>query len=250
MDKKIEQGFDLVPFHKDIAEYFSRFRFIEGTNNAYSFLLRALKGKITKREVILASLNYDILLDLAVQKEFGTTKIYGEIEKGALLIKPHGSCNFLSFHPNVNTNSLSVMVKKDGISQFDFPTAPSFAKPEVLLKAIRDDPVPPYMRIYASEKLAPIGVSWLNYQQSMLIKNIENAQKVIVVGVRVNYADMPIWGELIKSPAEIYLVNMDQGSRDFLLNRYGNDKNLINDYFEISNPKVLRQIIRVSKSLN
>ena len=191
----------------------------------------------------MASLNYDILLDRAMRRELGKV-CYSPEAMGPLLVKPHRSCNMLVDHPNLITPKFILEMKGDGHGELDFPPIPSFETPRILEELIRNDPIPPIMRVYATKKYAPVGSSWLKFQQNLLIQYFNSAKAIIVVGVRVNATDDHIWGELMRTSAEVFLVNRDIESRDFLIQKYGNANNWINNYFTES----LHRIARIAKS--
>lgn len=246
MDLKIEKGFDIVPYQRDIGAFFARFE-SNGTQNAYNILLRILKGQLNRRKIIMASLNYDTLLDRAMLRELGRF-CYLEEGNGALLNKPHGSCNFLVDHVNLKTGQFSLMVNGDAHGKLDFPPRFSLDDSEKLVNEIKGDAIPPIMRIYASKKLGPIGSGFLDKLQSEFKENVESASKIIVIGVRVNHLDKHIWGELSKSSAEIYLVNKDSQSKEFLKSRYGNLENMLDGYFQPDNMSIIRKMVQISKT--
>ena len=89
---------DIMRFQREMAAYLAEFR--PGVSNAYVRLLRT----IGPRRAIYASLNYDLLFELAAAS-VGLNTYYGTdpVAKGVRLLKLHGSANFW---PNIPVGTI------------------------------------------------------------------------------------------------------------------------------------------------
>jgi hypothetical protein len=233
MDEKIKIGFNIVPYQKSLAIYFSRFTSTD-ENHCYNRLIRAIKGQLMDRRIILATLNYDLLLDKALSRELGQVN-YGEIGRPPFLIKVHGSCNWLVEHHTLGIQGEFVHeIKGPEYGKFDFPPLFIFGEQSLIEKKIREDKIPPIMRIYASSKPSPTGTSWLIKEQNRLRAAIQESGRIIVIGARPNEYDDHIWGEIRRTQAAVAFVSPDAASSFFLKERDNTNDIWINARFEES----------------
>lgn len=242
MDEKLNVGFNIVPFQKSLAIFFSRFVAL-GSDGCYNRTCRSLKGQLMRGAVIFATLNYDLLLDQALSRELGYVN-YADSGRAPLLIKVHGSCNWLVEHHMLNVSGEFVHeIKGKEYGKLDFPPLFLFDDQMTLERKIEADKVPPIMRIYASTKPSPTGTSWLEQQEDRMRTSIRNSKRIIVIGARVNRFDDHIWGEIEKTQGTVVIVNRDRASADFLESRGNQNDFWINGHFE----DAWRDVVKLAK---
>lgn len=242
MDEKIRTGFEIVPYQKSLAIFFSRYSAI-GDNNCYNRVIRALKGQLMRNKTALATLNYDLLLDRALSRDLGFVN-YDDNGRPPHLIKVHGSCNWLVEHQMLNIRGeFKHEIKGSDYGKFDFPPLCIFDEPIKMRNRIQEDKLPPIMRIFASTKPSPTGTGWLRKQENRLRAGIQEARRIVIVGARPNDYDHHIWGEILKADADVAIVAPDPLSKEWLKER-GNNKDLwINTRFEES----CNDLVRMTK---
>ena len=229
MDVRISEKIDIVPYLKSLGEYFALFH--ADDDDLYARLSRSLKNGLMSKDIVFASLNYDLLLDRAMLRELGGVN-YAEDGKSPHLIKVHGSCNWPTSHSNVVAPSLSVTMDGDGNGSFDFDPKPCFEPPEILSSMISKDISPPVMRVYSSRKPMPIGESYLKKRENQFKTMVAGAKRVIVVGSRINFGDDHVWGEISRTAANVTLVNRGEENRHFIECRGNPGDRWIDGFFE------------------
>lgn len=224
MDSVIDQGYTHSDLQKDLALFLARFGIADRNHNTYVRLVRALRGRLESRKVILSTLNYDCLLDQAVADEFHRIA-YRKYGIGPLIIKPHGSCNFL-----LNTIFSAKDFKHAGIGKFDMPVRTADPYPKSLIEEIQKSLWPPAMRLMTSEKHALHGTTWLNEIRDEWRQIADSAEIIIGIGVRPNSNDAPIWGSLARPEKKVFLVSRDPEARKWC-NENGINKHFLNLHF-------------------
>lgn len=94
---------NLNQLQKDMSIFFSRFLITNRQRHLYSRLARLFHKEMVSRDLSLLTLDYGCLLEWAILGE-GISMTYAD-GPGAEAIKPHGSCNFFAYFPNLNTKS-------------------------------------------------------------------------------------------------------------------------------------------------
>lgn len=186
---------DVMRFQREMAGYLAAFK--PGLKNAYIRLIRT----IGPRRAIYASLNYDLLFELAAAS-LGLSTFYcaDPSARGIRLLKLHGSSNFW---PDIPVGMLrNCAFKKSGRADIQAPIKP-LSQEETLYRCKVEDSVAPALAMYAEGKAVKISPDYVERQQELWKAAVRSASRIFVVGVRVHNADVHVWGELAKIRAPV-----------------------------------------------
>jgi hypothetical protein len=234
---------DLTPLLRQMGYYFARFSPKPG--NRYIELVTMLKR--LRAQPIFVSLNYDLLLELALQK---TNSDYGykspaTISAGSIcVLKIHGSCNFLlktGSHRFRGTNAafdlkgLQGAIFKGPIDVTHSPAdIPKFLDTQTMLA--------PAMAMYAKGKRVLYCPEFIEEQKEAWIQVSKGTKRIIIIGVAVNEDDDHIWGTLADSTAPLYYVGGRKADGDTFIAwaKRKNRRNIhvIADSFKAALPKI------------
>lgn len=186
---------DIMRFQRELAAYLAAFK--PGSANAYIRLIRT----IGPRRVIYASLNYDLLFELAAAT-LGLNTYYttDPTVGGVRLLKVHGSSNFWPDIPvgMIRGGTFRRSVRAD----VQAPIKP-LNQEEALYRCRVEDSLAPAIAMYAEGKAVKISPDYVERQQELWTVSAGTASRIFVVGVRVHNADAHIWGELAKTRAPV-----------------------------------------------
>lgn len=191
---------DIMQFQRELAAYLARFT--PGSKNAYIRFIQT----IGPRRAIFASLNYDLLFELAA----GSLRLctYYDIEapaKSVRLLKIHGSSNFW---PDIPIGMIrNSTFKRSGRADIDAPIKP-LNQSETLERCRVEDSVAPAIAMYAEGKAVKISPGYVDRQQELWKTAVCAASRIYVVGVKVNSTDAHVWGELANARAPITYFGM------------------------------------------
>lgn len=199
---------DIMRFQREMAAYLAQFT--PGKANAYIRLLRM----IGPRRAIYASLNYDLLFELAA----GTLNLetHYNIEPAARavrLLKLHGSSNFW---PDIPAGMLrNSTFSRSGRADVQARIRP-LNQQESLHRCATEDSLAPAIAMYAEGKAVKISPDYVERQQELWKAAVAAATRLFVVGVRVHNADAHVWGELAKAraPVTYFGREWDRGQYD------------------------------------
>jgi hypothetical protein len=186
---------DIMRFQREMAAYLAAFS--PGGANAYVRLVRT----VGPRRAIYASLNYDLLFELAAAS-LGLNTYYSTEPpaRGVRLLKLHGSSNFWPDFPvGMIRNST---FRRSGRADIQAPIKP-LNQAETLDRCHVEDSVAPAIAMYAEGKTVKVSPDYVDRQQELWKAAASTASRVFVVGVRVHNADVHVWGELARTRAPI-----------------------------------------------
>lgn len=198
---------DIQKFQREMAGYLAEFSPSE--NSLYLKLLE----NFDRKETVFASLNYDLLLEEAMEAR-GYHPTYGPelLYKHIRLLKPHGSSNFWYDTPGVifeNVRSVG-----NGVA-LNAPVRPR-TRVESLRLCRRDDSFAPAMSLYAKGKVVKTCPNFVTEQQKFFAEACSVAENIYIIGVRVVPEDHHIWGPLVESPAHITYFGGEQDESEFI----------------------------------
>ncbi len=198
---------DIMRFQREMAAYLARFT--PGRTNAYVKLIRT----VGPRRAIYASLNYDLLFELAAGA-LGLNTYYN-IEsppRGVRLVKLHGSSNFW---PDIPPGMLSNCTFKNNGTDIQAPIRP-LNQEDSLHRCATEDSLSPAIAMYAEGKAVKISPDYVEQQQNLWKAAVGAASRIFVVGVRVHNIDVHVWGQLAaaKAPVTYFGRQSDQGLFD------------------------------------
>ncbi|MGH7520576.1 MAG: hypothetical protein ACREMI_04815 [Gemmatimonadales bacterium] len=204
-----QRNTDLSELIRDMARYFVRFS--PGPQNLYRRLIRLIAKQ--RKDIVLASINYDILLELSINAE-GYAVAYNYLPpvpaNNVSVMKLHGSSNFL---PDVRPNQFqdfSVVVNETG-SILDGPVKAVDAR-GVLEFCSRENVVAPVLALYVKGKQVLFGRSFTEAAMGRWRDIVSTTARVFVVGVHPNPDDDHIWGTLARSGCRLFYVGPDRDS--------------------------------------
>jgi hypothetical protein len=193
---------DTAKFLRDMARYFAQFSVEPG--NFYLLLIKMLIN--APRRAVLATLNYDLLIEIAISKlERRVTYDGLPVESDNFsVLKLHGSCNFLPDLGSGGIHGIDIVVQpgasalEAGIKAVD--------SPEVVEFCDKEDSLAPAIALYAKGKHVLFCPGFVKAQQVAWRKAVEKASQIFVIGVRVNDEDAHVWLPMRKSKAKLFYV--------------------------------------------
>lgn len=186
---------------RETALYLAQFE--PGPNNLYRRLIRHLIA--TGDPAVLATINYDLLIELAVCAE-GRTIAYGTLPAPSgnmAVIKIHGSINFL---PEASIRDLSFVIGRGNTilegAKIHVATSPR----ELIDWCILENGIAPVLSLYTKKKPALICGDYIRRQRGLWCRAMDDTKKGYVIGVHLNTEDHHIWDVLEHCKAEMLYV--------------------------------------------
>jgi hypothetical protein len=202
----VEQVWDthseyLVGILRETALYLAQFE--PGPDNLYRQLVRHLIG--TRTRAVLATINYDLLIELAVCAEgrkvtYHTFPVsWGNIP----VIKIHGSINFL---PQVSIRDIGFAIGRGNTILEGAKISVAKSPSEVIDWCLLETGIAPAMALYTKKKPVLICPDVVRFQMGQWFRALEEAKRVYVIGVHPNPDDHHIWDVLGSCRAEFFYV--------------------------------------------
>jgi hypothetical protein len=177
---------------QQMAIYFVQFRPRAPGTTLYCRLINAIEKTSARERVLLSTLNYECLLELAVWQARVPVH-YGEFPHpdGVTIWKLHGACNFLP-------EGVAARRGVSFASGVGFGTAIRPAKDlnEVLEFCLGDNALPPVMCLFMPGKPIQVSAGSISAIQAAWREQVARAEKVAVVGVFPNAEDNHVWDSL------------------------------------------------------
>lgn len=206
---------DLIPFMREIGDYMRGF--FPGDANFYKDIASIVAGR---GGVVLASLNYDCLLEESIaDTDHGV--VYEGRRRSARdirVLKIHGSCTFI---PQLPPDHLKGMRLEGGIpgetvmSIIRAPVRPVLSEHELDQFYGPTRYVPPAISMYAPGKRFVLSSDFVENQQAQWKAEVERASRIFVIGVAVNPRDAHIWNPLARSKAWLSYVGQPADDKPF-----------------------------------
>jgi hypothetical protein len=191
----------------DMALYFSRFR-LTGGRSWYFDLLRELAD--AEAMVEACSLNYECVFEEAVEKCGTTLTHVGSAgtppETPRWIIKPHGSCNYLS--PMTRRMFNSTIAGTNVYVDSDEPTAVEVVAPSEVegIYAQQGASIPPAMSLYEPSKHSPVSPKTFDLIRRTWGEMTSVVDAVLTIGARPVLEDEHIWRPIIDADCPVWLV--------------------------------------------
>jgi hypothetical protein len=180
--------------------YMARFRPATEKGTLYTELVRRLVA--TEADgVLLTTLNYDCLLDGEIASLKRGINYLFPPGKGVLLLKLHGSCNWMIEFAGLNRY---VDISADGRLEGPLRAIDSLDALEAELTG--DSPLHPVMCLYTEDKPAPLCPDFFEHLHKQWASAVSNARRVGIVGVRPYPRDTHVWGPLQATDAELVCI--------------------------------------------
>lgn len=223
----------LPPLQRAMAAYF--FNFLPRTTSLYYSLAEKIKS--TNWDGALITLNYERLLELSLLS-LGVQPFIGNqppnSSKSVELCLPHGCCHLFCESVRGNANSISFA----GMNVSTNGPIKVISDQSEFQQRIQMDAFPPVMSYFEPNKHTTSGNNFIQGQRKRLFELINNADIVILVGIRVREHDKHIWDTLQQTNAKLVYVSGKEGKKEFEMwkNKTRIDKNdiVLDGYFKDS----------------
>lgn len=183
---------------REMATYFLKFQFTN-SKNLYSKLLKDINA--VPNEIIFGTLNYDLLFEQALEENNLFPSYFEDSIDKMLILKLHGSCNFLPPN-NISITECSFI----GYIKFiDYPIHAA-TREETMRFCNSDTSVSPTMCLYTKGKIAQFGHGQIDKIWKLWKEHVENAERILIIGARWNSEDSHIWDPLSKTSAELAFI--------------------------------------------
>ncbi len=201
----------IPPLMKDMTLYFASFTTDGSGQDVYSELLAAIPREGRSR-VLLSTLNYECLLELAASRQ-GLQVEYGEAPvraSGVRIWKLHGSCNFIPDPNEIQVSGQGVSYSGMGV---EFNARLLTVDPAQAAQWVRGNTgLYAAMCLFMVGKPIQIGKPQVSALQAAWQDRVAAAARVIVIGTRFHPQDRHLWDALGSTAAQVYFV----GSRSSL----------------------------------
>jgi len=203
----------MIPILNEVAIYFSEFR--PGPGNLYVELGRRIRARAS--ETVLASLNAEMLLEMSLFGSGVPCYYEGTLPaRGAMILKPHGSANFLPAlaGASVSDASLRRATEKAGLASCNAIQVVS--DPTQIHAYIRRTGLPPMVAAYMPNKPIPFCGAVIRDLWAAWHRVARSARSLTLIGVDLDGAGPHIWDPLRALRGAIAYVGSDSDARDKL----------------------------------
>ncbi len=185
---------------QQMAIFFARFYLNKEDKNYYIELIRYLKSKNILKSTIISTLNYECICEIAAINSGVEVEYFGNDDSEKLKIwKIHGSCNFKLQSINVSRGvSFNNVGFEGNIEILNLNDVNKTYRGNTSLY--------PSMCLYAPKKPLSIAPGIINKLQKEWAEKVINANKIFVIGVRINEIDEHIWKPISESNGMLYYV--------------------------------------------
>jgi hypothetical protein len=195
----------------DMGRAFARFRPPGDGSDHYTALVRGLIADRLLGRCVIASLNYDCILEEAATA-LGPGVVYGRTGRptnGLVVLKPHGSCNLL---PDRRLDG--AIIRMENVHTYYEGKLEPRRLDEIDAYYESGPAIPPAMSLYAPGKDTPVAPKWVDRSRSEWRAVALAANAVAVIGVRPIWDDAHIWDPVIGSRADLWYIGDAESHRD------------------------------------
>jgi hypothetical protein len=175
---------------KEMAIYFSKFDIIDANGNLYYKLIQILQSEIGLKKIILSTLNYDCLIELALLISGFGVKYWDMTDEAVKILK----IQHIDGGGRINPGTAQIKVGLNHIH------------PNQVETVLSNVPLYPAMSLYAKNKPIFVGREQIEEIQQQFQNAVLSSQSIIVVGVNPNPEDQHIWNYLKDTSANLYLI--------------------------------------------
>lgn len=209
---------DISILQRAMASYF--FTFHPRTSNLYFKLANKLKQY--PKQLAISTLNYERLLEISFLSA-GFKLMIGQVKEDEIEFNlPQGCCHL--FCESVRSESSAVSLS--GLNVAINGEIKIISDTIEFNYRIINDAIPPVMSYYEPEKRSTAGQEFLNEQRNRLNTLISNAERIIIVGVKIREHDTHIW-EVIKNTSARFVYCSGKGEKksyDLWVNNHRSNK--------------------------
>ena len=181
---------DIPILQRAMSAYFFSFQ----PQSSSLYLKLAKKLKELPKQLAISTLNYERLLEISfIYAGFNLT--IGQAKSNEIEFNlPHGCCHLFCESVRGDAGAVSLA----GLNVEINGEIKIISNPNEFNHRINNDAIPPVMSYYEPQKRATTGQEFLNEQRNRLNNLISNAERIIIVGVKIRDHDTHIW-EVIKN---------------------------------------------------
>jgi hypothetical protein len=192
----------LIPsLMREMAKYFCGFRPINNSN-LFTKLIHELK--VSLKETVFSTLNYDLIFELALQSQDLVAECFLEDTTDITYLKLHGSCNFV-----LESVGTWINCQFQGANAIE-SNLKALNADEVIDYCNSNDSLSPAMCVYMDSKPSQFGSGRIKAIQERWKNNVLEAERILIIGVKPYEADRHIWEPLIQTDAELgYIGSTD-----------------------------------------
>jgi hypothetical protein len=219
-----------------MAIFFSRFCLSGDQSDCYTRLLRALGNSNLLPRTRIASLNYECLIEYATGGLGLRVQRFGvpESPTNVVILKPHGSCNFLP-----HANFIGGMAIGGRVANYEGPVE-EVNPSEVETRYAEPGPLGllPAMSVMAPGK--PNYYAPTVTQQAMRewAAWLREADVCIVIGARPWVADAHVWGPILNSSCRVWCVSGTNGDYEAVASAAGDRWEYLGNRFAEALPTI------------
>jgi hypothetical protein len=197
-------GMAISPLMQRMAVYFAGFSLRKNSDNLYVSLLSELKRRDKLSKTILATLNYECLLEMSAYINQIEQSYFDVRPNSANIWKIHGSCSFKFSGMNATR-----AVRMSGYNlQGGFTIVPDLR--EIISYYNGDTSLYPAMCLFAKDKPIHVSTDIILEQIRKWQQLVLNATKIIIIGVRPFEEDSHIWNFVANSDAQVVMVGSEK----------------------------------------
>jgi hypothetical protein len=203
----------MVPVLNEVAIYFSEFRPAPG--NLYVELGRRIRQRVN--QTVLASLNADMLLEMSLFGSGVPCYYEGTLpSRGAMILKPHGSINFLPTlaGTSVSENSLHRAMELAGLEHCN--AIQVVADPGQIVRYIKSTGLPPMVTAFMPNKPVPFCRAVIRDFWTTWHRVVRSAKSLTLIGVDLDGAGPHIWDPLLALRGQLDYVGLDAAASEKL----------------------------------
>lgn len=197
----------------DMALFFARFAPDERPNLYADFL--KLIMSIRGLAFVFCSLNYECVLEqVAVSVGLNLCNLSMNKEPCVLLLKPHGSCNYIhpmtrnTFNSTFTANRYYVYHEAPNLR--DIEVVPCHEVTDIYEKVGLS--IPPAMSLYEASKHSPVDPGLMDLIRRKWAECAKEADVILTIGARPVLDDHHIWDAIIDSTAAVWFVGGQDSS--------------------------------------
>jgi hypothetical protein len=180
----------ILELYRQMAEYFGEFSLDQPGYDLYSRLIDLLSARDLLTSATFGSLNYECLLEQALSHSGNRTAV----------LKPHGSCNYLSVDLDEWKHMLTSLSSH---LECDYQVIDPAIMQSVLPTRFSDRQHAffPIMSLYTMFKDSILGSARIQEIRNEWQERVSEASKIVIIGVRPNPEDHHVWDPIIANPS-------------------------------------------------
>ena len=199
----------LPVLQRAMAAYF--FNFLPRTSNLYVHLAERIKT--ARWDGAICTLNYERYMELCLS-HVGLQPVVGQassVGRTVELCYPHGCCHF--FCESVRGSSQGISFS--GMNIRTSGPIKVISDPNEFQDRINNDAFPPVMSYFEPQKITTSGANFVEGQRQRFDELVQDADTIVVIGLRVRTHDEHIWSPLRNAPARIVYCSGNAAGEEF-----------------------------------